>query len=434
MQPPEHQDGKPQFAKGDTVLAASYVVSILDVQIDGSGAVEKVKVRYSECSKWDRWLPVAQVEPLPTPTNGDKSKRQRTARSQPGRYRPADEDNEDDAAPAGATDPEAPPRVVPTAGSAVEVFDVREGWRRGAMGAQTQWGTVVRMEGAGVQRVHMPLDFDVGDVRWPMQQGSSQQAELEGKWLLVPAKVFAQEDDDAYAGIIKRANCRSAQVFFPIDGKEYKFGLADARNWLVEGTESEAEWRRQVPNALPSNWPDDVLFCSFPLQAGVDKALLKKLCALSDAMQGVEIKRVATHHPLHGTKFACGLYATKPFHQGHVLGSYAGCIGEGPNDARMSRRRADRYEGQFAISLDIAQSMGTARCIELDAKFVGNESRFINDYRGIAPRPNVEFCTKACARKGLWVDVKAAVDICDGDELLVNYGDEFTMFTVGSSD
>ena len=72
--------------------------------------------------------------------------------------------------------------------------------------------------------------------------------------------------------------------------------------------------------------------------------------------------------------------------------------------------------------------MGRAVCIEIDAKFVGNESRYINDYRGVAPQPNVEFCTKADAQKGIWVAIKVAADICCGEEILVNYGEEFTEF------
>ena len=66
------------------------------------------------------------------------------------------------------------------------------------------------------------------------------------------------------------------------------------------------------------------------------------------------------------------------------------------------------------INLDIAQSMGRAVCIEIDAKFVGNESRFINDYRGISPKPNVEFCTKADAQKGIWVTVKSPLTYAAG--------------------
>jgi len=151
-------------------------------------------------------------------------------------------------------------------------------------------------------------------------------------------------------------------------------------------------------------------------------------------MQGVEIRPVPGAHPLYGSKFACALYATKTFHTGHTLGAYAGCIGESPSpDPPRVRRGAPCHEGQFTINLDMAQSMGRAMSMEIDAKLVGNESRFINDYRGIAPQPNVEFCTKACARKGIWVDVRVATAIGQGDEILVDYGKEFEAFEVNGS-
>ena len=416
-------------AKGDTACVDTYVIKILDVQMGSTGVVEKVKVRYSDCAKWDRWLPVDVVKPLPAATNGDKSKRQRTL--QPARLQTCKPDLDD--VPADTADAPRVPVEAPTAGSVVDIFDVRDGWLRGTLGAPTQWGTVVRMthdeKYGGARMVQMPLDFDLGDVRWPVQQGSSHHAEFEGKRLLVPASVFHQEDDkDKYAGIVKRVNCRSATVFFPIDAKEVKFSLSDVRNWVVESAEGEAEWRRQVPETLPSGWIHDVLFCSFPLQAGVDQVLLKKLCALSEAMQGVEVRRVPHTHRLHGSKFAYGLYTTKAFHVGHIIGAYAGCLGESLPESRWARRGAARHVGQYSINLDIAQSMGRAMCIEIDAKFVGNESRYINDYRGIAPQPNVELCTKADAQKGIWVAVKVAKDICYGEEILVNYGEEFTEF------
>jgi hypothetical protein len=48
----------------------------------------------------------------------------------------------------------------------------------------------------------------------------------------------------------------------------------------------------------------------------------------------------------------------------------------------------------------------------VDATIGGNEFRYLNDYRGFAPRPNVQ----------LRVDVIAVQPINTGDELLLNYG------------
>ena len=88
----------------------------------------------------------------------------------------------------------------------------------------------------------------------------------------------------------------------------------------------------------------------------------------------------------------------------------AGCI-QSPGPRKS-------VEGQFAIKLDIAKGLGCALDFELDAKFVGNESRFINDYRNTGRRANVEFRLRR-DRRG---ELRA---ICGGgryDELLTLYG------------
>ena len=59
----------------------------------------------------------------------------------------------------------------------------------------------------------------------------------------------------------------------------------------------------------------------------------------------------------------------------------------------------------------------------LDAKDVGNECRFINDFRGIATECNVEFRTVADPTVGIWVDVIVKRPIAAGEEILVDYDD-----------
>ena len=155
--------------------------------------------------------------------------------------------------------------------------------------------------------------------------------------------------------------------------------------------------------------------------------MLKKLCSLSEVMKGVEIKPVPQGHPAFGSEFSRGLYATRLFTMGDVIGQYAGVIDSG--DAETTRR-GQRLTGQYSIELDIAQSMGHYSLIKLDAKHVGNESRFINDFRGVPDvhGPNIEFVTRVCPTKGIWVDVKAKWRIQAGEELLVDYGDAFGDF------
>ena len=85
-------------------------------------------------------------------------------------------------------------------------------------------------------------------------------------------------------------------------------------------------------------------------------------------------------------------------------------------------------EGQFAIELDVAKGLACALAFELDARCVGNESRFINDYRGLAAHPNVKFHTMAHAGRGMWVDIIVVAAIRAGDEILVDYGADFASY------
>ncbi|KAH6583448.1 hypothetical protein BASA60_001474 [Batrachochytrium salamandrivorans] len=65
--------------------------------------------------------------------------------------------------------------------------------------------------------------------------------------------------------------------------------------------------------------------------------------------------------------------------------------------------------------------------LAIDAELTGNEARFVNDYRGVADRPTVQFdlyqdpVTGRIAM-GLW---SLGMRIMKGDELLVSYGKGF---------
>ena len=87
---------------------------------------------------------------------------------------------------------------VPRAGSLVEVFDVRAGWRAGHVGESSPFGTIVHFvvnndeQMADATVVQLLLDFEGGNVRWPRPKQRSQPAELEGRRVLVPCSVFHQ--------------------------------------------------------------------------------------------------------------------------------------------------------------------------------------------------------------------------------------------------
>lgn len=321
---------------------------------------------------------------------------------------------------------------VPRAGSLVEVFDVRAGWRAGHVGESSPFGTIVHFvvnndeQMAGATVVQLRLDFQGGNVRWPRPKQRSQPAELEGRRVLVPCSVFHQGGYGSYAGTIKRATNLLATIYFPIDGKEIKFAIEQVRGWLVDVSKDESavdKWDQQVPTR-PSGWPGHVLFCSFPLQHGLDPRLLKRMCSLSECMRGVEIRQVPEGHVLAGTRYSLGLYATRDFKRGVTLGQYAGCI---QSDIQCSWRKvagqqARVSEGRYDIDLDTTDGLNSAqRGLSLDALHVGNESRLINDFRGIATENNVRFKTCANPSKGIWVDVVVTRLISKGDEILADY-------------
>jgi hypothetical protein len=61
--------------------------------------------------------------------------------------------------------------------------------------------------------------------------------------------------------------------------------------------------------------------------------------------------------------------------------------------------------------------------VGLDASTMGNEARFINDYRGIRAKPNALFCDRRTAagelRMSIW---SSAEGVKKGEEILVSYG------------
>lgn len=82
----------------------------------------------------------------------------------------------------------------------------------------------------------------------------------------------------------------------------------------------------------------------------------------------------------------------------------------------------------YDLSLDREQGIG------IDACHKGNEARFINDYRGVAERPNAEFKEVWDERRkvrgmGVWVlgEGKSGKGkgVKKGEEILVSYGRGF---------
>jgi hypothetical protein len=134
-------------------------------------------------------------------------------------------------------------------------------------------------------------------------------------------------------------------------------------------------------------------------------------------MAGVDIRTVDAGHPLAGTRYSLGLYATRDFRRGVTIGQYSGML----EPSGPCRRWSETSEGRFDIALDTAEALSSAQGLTLDAKFVGNEGRIINDFRGIAEENNVRFRTSSHPTKGVWVDIVVTRAITHGEEILADY-------------
>lgn len=110
----------------------------------------------------------------------------------------------------------------------------------------------------------------------------------------------------------------------------------------------------------------------------------------------------------HGT----GVRTTAPLSAGTCVGLYACHVYESQEEEDSS--------SQFIMSPDDGTS------VVYDAKGVGNEMRFINDYRGIAKQNNVCMAERVIICE--WVTARPIVttkDIQAGEELLLDYGEGY---------
>lgn len=121
-------------------------------------------------------------------------------------------------------------------------------------------------------------------------------------------------------------------------------------------------------------------------------------------------------HPANGE---FGLFAAVDLPAGAWVLDYVGAVSLGANEDRSSD-----YVADFGEESELA----------LDAKSVGNEARFVNDYRNTGRRANVEFKLRRDSRgelrQGLFVAAKHGITA--GEELLISYGKSFWRSRVGS--
>lgn len=184
-----------------------------------------------------------------------------------------------------------------------------------------------------------------------------------------------------------------------------------------------------MSTTTPKNWPKGVTYITTPSPS---PALSKSqsLIELNTPPIGtnviplppspsslVHIKPITSAtHPANGQY---GLFAAKPLKPSTLVILYVGYLHTAEESDPSS---------SYDLSVDAESGVG------IDATHMGNEARFINDYRGVAERPNAEF-------KDVWIQAGKNIvrgigvfvlsgkgrekGIKKGDEILVSYGKGF---------
>ena len=165
----------------------------------------------------------------------------------------------------------------------------------------------------------------------------------------------------------------------------------------------------------PKNWPVHVQYLAVPhfhssvssdalsfLKGGSSKGI-----SLPPAPPSLGVIRpiIDPSHPANGQY---GLFAARKIPVRTLIVEY---IGEVHSD--------DRPTSDYDISL----YRFPGESVGVDAATMGNEARFVNDYRGIRPKPNAEFADRWTVggdfRIGIW---SLTEGIRKGDEIVVSYG------------
>ena len=147
-------------------------------------------------------------------------------------------------------------------------------------------------------------------------------------------------------------------------------------------------------------------------------------------------------HPAHAQS---GLFAARDLKPGTFLLEYLGVIHAPPQPPPPQEQQQEKNHGDDAAHADppvdphsgsdYDLSLDRHAGLAIDAAAGGNETRFINDYRGVAERPNAEFrkvwvSARGEQGMGVWVlpvgkSGKGRAGIRRGQEILVSYGRGF---------
>lgn len=182
---------------------------------------------------------------------------------------------------------------------------------------------------------------------------------------------------------------------------------------LVDG----GEWPASCTFLADYVWSPDVKSELISLYAG-GKGSSRRDDQPRDAPRPVPCPLVRVRAITDATHPACGqfgLYAAQALHHGQHVLDYLGAVSE------VEDRTSD-YVVDFGEHSELA----------LDALSMGNEARFVNDYRNTGRHANVEFRI----RRGERGELRQGVYVCakqvrEGEELLISYGRNYWKSRVG---
>lgn len=204
--------------------------------------------------------------------------------------------------------------------------------------------------------------------------------------------------------------------------------------------------------AVPKNWPAGLTYLSQPAHAahltreqvqavrtrpaGLEPGDVIPAGLARGPSAAVRIVSIPAAHATHPARGQAGLFAARALAPGTLVVPYLGVAHAGGHP--------DHARSDYDLWLD--RDAGIA----VDAAGAGNEARFVNDYRGVRPRPNAEFrecwdprvgerCmavfvlpagkrAAAAAAKGGKKGAAAAAavaGIAKGEEICVSYGKGF---------
>ncbi|KAI9509063.1 hypothetical protein F5148DRAFT_1190121 [Russula earlei] len=166
----------------------------------------------------------------------------------------------------------------------------------------------------------------------------------------------------------------------------------------------------------PKHWPSHVQYLTVPkFHPSVSTDALSflkggssnRLNSSPPAPPSLGVIRQITDpsHPAYGQH---GLFAVRKIPARTLIAEY---IGEVHSDERPTS------------DYDISLHRFPGESVGMDAATMGNEARFVNDYRGIRQKPNAQFSDQRTAGGGLRMCIcSLAEGIRKGDEIVVSYG------------